>query len=420
MFLRLLLQSFVRQRRRKLLAGIAVMLGTAIVTAMVAVSTAVGDKINAEIRTVGANIVVFPLEDTLDVQVGGRNLKPATAGAFLAEADLTKIKQIFWSHNIIGYTPILETETSIGGAQSMVPIIGTYFNKPIALTSGVFHTGVTKTHRWWEVEGSWPADDSRDVLLGHRLATKLKFRPGDRVYIGNRETQIAGILTTGSDEEDAIVGPLPLVQQLIGRPGAVRRVYVSALTKPEDDFARRDPRSMSAEVLERWSCSPYANSIAYQIGQAMPNARAEQIRAVAQNEGVVLSRISGLMLLLAIAALVAAALAVSASMASTMLERQREIGLMRSLGAANSAIGGLFFAEAFLLALIAGSLGFFLGWLLAQRISWSVFNSGIDFQVALWPVMLLAAGAVTFAGSTGAVLRSMRLSPSIALRGDGA
>ena len=60
MFLRLLWESFVRQRRRKLLAGIAILLGTTAVTAMLALATTIGDRIHAELAVYGANIVVTP------------------------------------------------------------------------------------------------------------------------------------------------------------------------------------------------------------------------------------------------------------------------------------------------------------------------------------------------------------------------
>ena len=68
MFLRLVYESFRRQRRRKLLAGIAITLGVAVATAMIAVAADIGDKINRELRTFGANIVVYPDTDTLDVE----------------------------------------------------------------------------------------------------------------------------------------------------------------------------------------------------------------------------------------------------------------------------------------------------------------------------------------------------------------
>src|ERR1700737_380257 len=107
MFLRLVFESFRRQKRRKLLAGIAIMLGVGVATAMIAVATDIGDKINRELRSYGANLLITPQEDTLDVEIAGVNLKPATDGAFLNEADLPKIKSTFWRHNIVGFSPML-------------------------------------------------------------------------------------------------------------------------------------------------------------------------------------------------------------------------------------------------------------------------------------------------------------------------
>src|SRR5947209_4497133 len=301
MFLRLLYQSFLRQRRRKVIAGLAVTLGMTLATAMIAVGTDVGDKMNRELRGLGANLIVYPQEDTLDVSVGGVNLKPATEGAYLNEADLSRMKHIFWSHNILGYAPMLSAQLNLTGSDKPIEVIGTYFAKPVPLDYETFVTGISKTHPWWKVAGAWPDDSSakepaREVVMGRKLSDKLHLQVGQSIKFADQSAKITGILTSGGNEEDSIVAPLALVQHLIGRPGAVRRVYVSALTKPEDDFARRDPRSMSGAVLERWSCSPYANSIAYQISQALPGAHAEQIRPVAQNEGSLLSRISGLML----------------------------------------------------------------------------------------------------------------------------
>jgi putative ABC transport system permease protein len=425
MFLRLLYQSFLRQRRRKVLAGLAVMLGMTLATAMIAVGTDVGDKMNRELRGLGANLIVYPQEDTLDVSVGGVNLKPASDGAYLNEADLQRMKHIFWSHNIMGYAPVLSASVNLPGSEAPVEVIGTYFAKPLVLEYETFVTGITKTHPWWKVEGAWPDDSSanraaREVAVGRKLAERLHLQVGDSLKIGDQNSKISGIVTSGGAEEDAVIAPLALVQHLVGRPGAVRRVYVSALTKPEDDFARRDPRTMSGAVLERWSCSPYANSIAYQINQAWPSARAEQIRQVAQNEGSLLSHISGLMLLVTMAAILAAMLAVSAAMATTIFERRREIGLMKSLGANNLVIALLFLCEAAVLALMAGVVGFGLGEFMAQRIGLAVFGSAIHFEPVLLPLVLTLAIAITFIGSVASIRRAFSFQPAIVLRGDAA
>ncbi len=420
MFFRMVYESFRRQKRRKLLAGIAVTLGVAVATAMIAVATDIGDKISRELRSYGANLVVTPQEDTLDVEIGGVNLKPPSDGAFLNEADLPKIKDIFWRNNIVGFAPMLPVNVKVGGQSEskVVTLLGTYFSQRLKSGSQEFVTGVRITNPWWKVKGSWPDDNSTEVLLGERLAAKVHLQGGDRVDVNGRELRVAGILSTGSNEDEGLVAPLALAQQELGKPGAVRRIYVSALTKPEDAFARRDPKSMSPADWERWSCSPYAQSIAYQLQEAIPHSRAEQIRQVAQNEGTVLSRIKGLMLLLTVAALFASALAVSAAMATAIFERRHEVGLMKALGADNATVASLFFAEATLLAVLGGLLGFAGGALLARGIGMAVFASQITIQPVLLPVILAIAVVVTFAGSAAAILRAVRFDPVFALRGE--
>jgi len=396
MFVRLVYESFRRQTRRKVLAGVAITLGVGVATAMIGVATDIGDKINRELRRYGANLVVTPQEDTLDVEIGGMNLKPASGGAYLDEA--------------------VTVNAGVGG---QVTLLGTYFSKQLSFGKTNFVTGVRSTHPWWKVQGAWPDDASEDVLLGERLASRLNRQPGDQIDIAGRSHRVAGILSTGGAEDDQIVAPLSLAQQVLGRPRAVRRIYVSALTKPEDAFARRDPKTMSGAMYDRWYCSPYAQSIAYQLQEAIPNSHAEQIRQVAQNEGVVLSSVKGLMLLITLAALFASALAVSAAMATAMFERRSEVGLMKALGAGNNSVAGLFFTEALLLGLAGGLVGFSGGALLARLIGRSIFDSQITIQPVLLPLILAIAVIVTFGGSALAIRRAVELDPVYALRGEG-
>src|SRR5215468_11554100 len=120
MFARLLYESFRRQKRRKLLAGVAITLGVTVATAMIAVATDIGDKINRELRSYGANLVVTPQEDTLDVEIGGVNLKPPSDGAYLNEADLPKIKGMFWRNNVVAFAPELPVNVRIRGDEVTV------------------------------------------------------------------------------------------------------------------------------------------------------------------------------------------------------------------------------------------------------------------------------------------------------------
>jgi putative ABC transport system permease protein len=416
MFVLLVYESFRRQTRRKMLVAIAVTFGAAVSTAMIGIATGIGDKISHEFRSYGANLVVTPDEDALDVQIGSVNLRPASGGAYLDEAALSQIKGIFWGNNIAAFTPELSVNVDVRGHQ--VTVLGTYFSKTLQVSKQAFTTGAPTTFPWWRVDGNWPRDDSTDVLIGEKLAASLNSQAGSELEMDGSSYRVSGILSTGGDEDGQIVAPLRVAQTLARQPGKVRAVYVSALLKPEDAFARRNPDTLSPVERDRWYCTPYPQSIAFQLQEAIPHSRAEQIRRVAQNEGNILTRIEGLMLLITLAALLTSGLAVSAAMATAMFERRTEVGLMKALGAGHFSLSMIFITESVLIALMGGMIGFGLGTLLAKELGRTIFGSQIAVPPVLFPVVLALAIGVTFGGSAVAIRRAVKYDPVLALRGE--
>jgi len=132
----------------------------------------------------------------------------------------------------------------------------------------------------------------------------------------------------------------------------------------------------------------------------------------------VLARIKGLMLLVTLAALFASALAVSAAMATAIFERRAEVGLMKALGGANASIAALFFTEAAILAVLGGAAGYGAGLILARQIGRAIFDSDISIQPVLFPIILVIAVVVTFAGSAAAIRKAVLFDPVFALRGE--
>jgi putative ABC transport system permease protein len=298
-----------------------------------------------------------------------------------------------------------------------ITLVGTYFSKTLSFGNDQFTTGARSTFPWWKVSGNWPKDDSTDVLVGEKLASSLKARPGGEVELAGTNHRVAGILSTGGDEDGQIVAPLSVAQALARQSGKLRSIYVSAVLKPEDNFARRNPDALSPADRDRWYCTPYPQSIALQLTEAIPHSHAEQIRRVAQNEGNILTRIEGLMLLITLAALFTSGLAVSAAMATAMFERRVEVGLMKALGAGNLPLSMIFVTESVLIACAGGLAGFALGTMLTKALGQSIFGSQIAVQPVLLPVVLALAIAVTFGGSAVAIRRAVKYDPVLALRG---
>jgi len=421
MFPRLLYESFRRQKRRKLLAGIAILLGTSAITAMLALATTIGDRIHRELAVYGANIVVTPKAANLDVKIGGVDVKPATGGAYLRESDLDKLKTIFWANNITGVSPELSFAIPASAARPAINAVGLWFQHPFAAS----RTGAQTLHPLWKINGQWP-NGLDQAVVGSTLASTLKLRPGDTLNLPGRNAgaemllHVTGIVNAGDAADSELLLELATAQAYLGQTGAIDRVEISARTRPEDAFARKDPDTLPAKTREIWYCRPYANSIAYQIREAIPGAQAEQVRRVEQSEGGILSRIGGLMWLVSIAALLAAAFAVSAAMATAVLERRTEIGLMRSLGAGRARIAAMFYAESSLLALLAGTGGYFAGSLLAWWLGRAIFpgdGAPAIFNPVLLPIVLTVALVMAIAGSTPSIRAALRLDPSQVLRG---
>jgi putative ABC transport system permease protein len=432
MFLRLVADSFGRRPRRKLLTGAALALGMAVVTAAFSVSLDVGDRLAHEFRALGANLLITPQADSLPLEIGGVDYRPVNSGSYLPERDLGKIKTIFWRNNIVGFAPVMEvpaevlidvSTNSTSSSPVKATLVGTWAHHSVALPDGrSYSTGMDQTNSWWHVDGRWFKDDAPECIVGKSFAARTNVKPGDTLHINSADRSTAltvtGILSAAGPEDDAIIAPLQIAQQLANKPGQYRRLYVSALTKPEDDFARRNPTTMNAADLERWSCSPYASSIAYQIKQVLPGVDAHVIRRVAEGEGSILTRVRMLLWLASFAALLAAALAVGASSAAAVIERRSEIGLMKAIGAGSGTIGFLLAAEQLLLAFVGGGVGYALGIILARILGEKIFGVAPEPSVLVLIVILALAACVTLLGSAIPLHRASRYEPAPILRGE--
>jgi putative ABC transport system permease protein len=439
MFLRLVADSFTRRPRRKVLTAAALSLGMAVVTAALSVSLDVGDRLASEFRSLGANLVVTPAADSLPLEIGGVDYRPVNAGVYLPDSDLPKIKTVFWHNNIIGFAPILETTMTVGNPASVpvissyiptheVQFVGTWARRALRTPDGSnFYTGIATTNPWWQLSGHWFDDGARECVVGVKLAKSLGVSAGSRLMIFHQDGVVAessdgltvvGLVETGGPEDDKIIGPLSIAQSVANKPAQYRTLYVSALTKPEDEFGRRDPATMKPAEVERWMCTPYISSIAASIKEVLPGTDVRVIRRVAEGEGAILTRVRALLWMVTLAALLAAALAVGASSAASVIERRTEIGLMKALGAGSGTVGFLLAAEQLLLAFVGGGIGYSLGIILARLVGLRIFGvAPAPSMLVLAAVLALAAG-VTLLGSAIPMRRASRYEPAPILRGE--
>ncbi|MGA2130857.1 MAG: ABC transporter permease [Bryobacteraceae bacterium] len=421
MFLRFVSQSIRRSPRRKAMTVAAVAMGAAVATAMLGVMLDIGDRVNHELQSLGANLLVTPKAASLPVEIGGIDYQPVSAAAYIPEAQVPRIKSTFWQLNITGFAPSLQSVASLGGRD--VPVEGVWFRRRFRGADGSMQeSGLRTLGANWKVDGRWIDDGVRndaslEAMAGGAVARRLALKPGDTLPLFGQPFTLAGIISTGGDEEDRVYIRLEVLQRLSGRPDQVDSVQVAALTKPEDDFARKDPAKMSPKEYDRWYCTPYISSIAHQIEEALPMTVARPIWRVADNEGKVLGKVRGLMLLIALAALASAGLTVWSTMATTVLERRAEIGIMQATGAGNGLVAALFAAEVALEGAAGGLIGSWVGVLLAGWVGRAVFGTSLETPAMLGPLVVAAAVIVSIAGAAQPLRRALALEPAITLRG---
>ncbi len=218
-----------------------------------------------------------------------------------------------------------------------------------------------------------PLSGNHQVIIGRSIAESMNKEPGDILDIGGNRYRIKGIYESGIGWEDAgCVMTLRDGQSFIGRPGKVTMVAVKVL----------DPKQ--------------AEAVAEKI-----NALDPELYAVVSGEFVDqmpdMEAMDGIMAGISLLTIVVGGLGVMNTMLMAVVERTREIGVLRALGWRRRAVLKMIMKEAFLLGLLGGAAGIGVAFVMVGSIKllpsvgdvfnvvweWSVFNRAIGVALAL-------------------------------------
>ncbi len=436
MFWRMVKGSLRYQNSKMLLIAFTVALGVSLATAMLNVLLGVGDKVNEELKSYGANINVLPKEASLINELYDVGEADNTGGAYLLEEELPKIKTIFWSYNIVDYTPYLVDKAQLAISDQTttkeINILGTWFDHEVKVPTGEnVHTGMMRMKNWWQVEGEWLQDSDTDqVMIGSELAEKQQLKLGDQVTVTgsdrstgeevNKNFTVKGIFTSGDRDDEYLYVPLAVAQELNGEQGKISRIEVSALTTPDNDLARKaakNPKQLTIKEWEVWYCTAYVSAISYQLQEVLTDAVAKPIRQVAESEGVILDKVQLLMLLITVLAMLGSAMGISNLITAGVMERSAEIGLFKAIGSFNLPIVRTILTETVITGLIGGVLGYFCGLGFTQIIGYTVFGSAIAPSPIVVPLIVVMVVIVVLLGSIPAIRYLLSLDPGDVLHG---
>jgi putative ABC transport system permease protein len=405
--------AFANLKRRKgkalfLTLGIAIGIGTAV--ALLSLSGSIREEIGSQLDRFGANIVVVPQSNNLALDYGGLSVSSVSYDVQqLRTEDAKNILDIPYGNRLSVISPKLLGAVRVEGHE--------------ALLAGVDFPSELNLKRWWHIVGQKPSADD-DLIVGYEVARVLSMiEPvGDahlqtvaqsdphhggephhefkivreRLQVAGRPHRVTGVLSQTSGPEDRMIfGRLAHVQSLLGKTDQLSLIEVSALCK---------------------DC-PVSDIVA-QIGERLPHAKVSAIQQSVRAREQTVERLTRFSAAVSAVVLAIGALMIFTTMMGSVVERTKEIGVLRAIGFRKShIIKGLVIEVA-----VISTLGGVIGWAAGVLASWLALPYFAETEITFHARPALAALSVAAGLLIGVVssfypiVRASRLDPSEAVR----
>lgn len=388
------LQSLRSNPLRTFLTSLGLIIGTASVILVVTISLVGRGMILDLIRGVGSNLVYGSYE------AGGQNVANAQAD-FVKIADVQAIRNAL-GNEIVAATAVISDSDRIviNGRERDVAILGTdqYYSKVRRI---VILTGRA-------LDPSDMALRTHVGVISEKLAQRLYTSPqlalGQTIRLHQLQFTIVGVFreritTFGFSEvtEDTILIPLPVARDFV----AYERIdpfYVQVR------YAEDVPR-VTREVKEILQ-SRHRTGAKYDV---------ENLKAILDTANKIASITTGLLVVVAVIALIISGIGIMNIMLVTVTERTREIGLRKAVGASRREVLTQFLTESVLISVGGGIIGILIG--ISVPIGVTLF-AGFVIPISILSILIAFAVSITVGIAFGMLpaRRAASLNPIEALR----
>jgi putative ABC transport system permease protein len=374
-------KNLLRRKGKAAFVFAGLVIGVAVVVAVVGFADSMTRDINHKLEKYGANILIVPRTDNLALTYGGMTLGGVSFEMEpILESRLSGIHTIKNAANIAAAGPIT---------------LGTLkVNHQAVLLAGVDFDAMGILKPWWKIKGRIPAGD--EVLIGADAARLLGLKARQAVILNGRSMRVSGILApTGSQDDQLLFAPLHTAQAILGKPGRISMVEVAALCNacPIDDMVG-------------------------QIAEKLPSAKVMAVQQVVRGRMETLAQFRKFSYGLSALAVLIGGLVVLVTLMGSVRERTEEIGIFRAIGFRKKHVMGIIFIETALISGMAGVVGYAVG-LGGIWVGLALFGS-VPAIVPWSPV--LAAGAIAMALIVGLLaaaypaVTAARMDPNQALK----
>jgi len=347
-YLRLAWRGIRRRQVRSWLTVLGIVIGVTAVVALIAIGRGMQNSVKQQFEAIGYDtIIVIPSgaagkpegQMLLMQQMMMQRLGGQSETASLNLQTLERLPQVAQ----VGY---LRTETAVVKSPAMQG-----FLRVTGLSPGITEKFNSYFDGFLLAEGRKFQEGDRFVMiLGDQAATDLGVSLGDELVIEGQSFQVIGILVptegrgggfTFRNLDNALFVPIGALEALYGGEGQVSMALVRA-----------------AEGAEVAKVAQLVKVVLAQQGTPAGTITAEEI---SERIGGVLGTIQVTLAAIAAISLLVGGIGVMNTMYTSVLERTREIGVLKAVGAKRKHILSLFLIESGLLGLIGGVIGVLLG-----------------------------------------------------------
>ena len=392
---------------RSFLTIMGIVIGVAAVIVLMSIGKGAEANIISNIETLGSDLIM--------VQPGFTQ-SAGVRGGFGSATTLT-----------------LEDAQAVSDEVPNINMVAPSFSRSLQLVAGAQNmnaqvTGVSPEYmdvfRLSLADGSFISDydyqsSAKVAVLG--ATTKETLFPdsdavGQTLRVGGTIVRVIGVLDSKerlmmvASTDNSILVPLPTLQQAVGQPRTTRgeRVINSiSLTVTDEKLASQVTADITELLRERHQLAPEAES----------DFRVVSMEEIASTVSEAIGTMTLLLGAIAAISLLVGGIGVMNIMLVSVLERTREIGILKALGARERDIWGQFLIEAAFLAFSGGIIGIIIG----GAISWVVERLGLMTTVVSADIIILAVsvsvGIGLFFGFYPA-WNASRLNPIEALRSE--
>lgn len=373
---------------------LGIIVGVFSVVVTVSIGVGIRQQIVSQIKELGPDLITIlpgsPASNEGSSLFNRINILPASGGGSLSEKDLTLIGN---AKNVNMVVPL----TSITGSVEVNNI--QHDNEQIIATSDGFPSMVNQTLAYGQFFNASDVDQN-EAVLGQNVAQRLFNDPipiGRSFKINNQTFQVQGVLsqfdasplTPISNYNNAIFIPFSVGSQMSGNQPQIYEIFAKPYSLDQTDTAAS---SINSTLLK-----------AHGGQNNFTVLKQQQALKLANNT---LNVLTALIATVAAVSLIVGGIGIMNIMFASVIERHKEIGIRKSIGATNKQILSQFVIEAGLIGLIGGFIGVLMAVLADLALSYfTTLRPAIT-----WQIIVLSVGAALLAGVVFGLMPAYRAS----------